>query len=135
LEVAEPEVVVKQDECYRGVSYDGFRARQEGVRRTAGEEEEWWSEFYNGEVLQVLEVYYVAEYCESGEFEREAVDEAEEKLQGYYAVDEACEEFFAEYGVLFDEFREVVEAGCCVRLWLVNVGRWLARRTRTDCER
>ena len=49
--------------------------------------------------------------AESGESEGKFVDDGEEGLGGYDGVDHAAEGFAREYGVLFDELGEVVEAG------------------------
>lgn len=51
------------------------------------------------------------EDAENGEEEGEAVDDAEQKLEGHDRVNELGEEALRDDGVLFDEFREVVEAG------------------------
>ena len=46
-----------------------------------------------------------------GQFEREAIDEAEEDVDADYEVDEPGEEVFGDYSVFFDELGEVVESG------------------------
>jgi hypothetical protein len=45
------------------------------------------------------------------ELEGEAIDNAEEGVDADDEVDEAGEEFLGDYGVFFDELREVVESG------------------------
>lgn len=46
-----------------------------------------------------------------GQFEREAIDEAEEDVDADNEVDEARKEVLGDHGVFFDELGEVVESG------------------------
>ena len=51
----------------------------------------------------------MGEDAKDGQPEGETVDEAEEKLQDHDGVDEARKEAFGDNGVLFDQFREIIE--------------------------
>ena len=42
----------------------------------------------------------------------ERINGCEEKLNGYYAIYEAAQDFCAEDGMFFDKFGQVVEATC-----------------------
>ena len=51
---------------------------------------------------------------DQGEADGETVDESEENLDGDDGVDEAGEQFAGQNGVLFDQFRKIVEStGFC----------------------
>jgi hypothetical protein len=57
------------------IKVSGFEANRSMARAlTAGEEEERVSQFDDWEVSEVLQVYYMAEHSESGEFEWESID-------------------------------------------------------------
>lgn len=70
--------------------------------RTAACYEYWIGEFDNREMPQVTQVDNMARYAKRGEREGKAIDEREERVQGYDAVDEAREDAAREDGVFFD---------------------------------
>lgn len=45
----------------------------------------------------------------------EAIDEAKEQLQGHDTVDEFGQDLLGDDGMLFDELRQIIESGGCVR--------------------
>ena len=59
---------------------------------------------------EVAPVYSMAGDTDQREADGETVDESEEDLNGDDKVDEAGEKFTGQNGVLFDQFRKIVES-------------------------
>ena len=91
-----------------GFGFEGgfgrWRCRNEGRRGelTTRKYKHRIRQLHNREVPQIPHVHRMARYTDSGEEDREAIDEGEEGLDGDYGVDEAGEQFAREHGVLFD---------------------------------
>lgn len=141
----EPEVVVQEDEaCGAEAAVSARWLRRDGAGRgkwpvlTAGEYEERVRELDDWEASQVLRVYDVRADAHGAEEEGEAIEGAEEDLDGDDGVDEARQKLFGEDCVLFDQFREVIEAGSFRDARLLTLLKTLERLPSvwklTDCE-
>ena len=93
-------------------SQDGVSGTEENEgARTAREDEDRVREPHGGEEAQVLQVDRMAADAEQREPNGEAVHGHEEALQRDHAVDQPREQLLRRDGVLFHQFREVVQPG------------------------
>ena len=95
-----------------GGNGDGEERGEGKVRLTARHDEDRVAQSNDREMPEVLVVNRVATDAQKGKPYGEAVDEAEEHLEGDDGVDETGQEFLRGDGVLFNELGEVVETRC-----------------------
>jgi hypothetical protein len=55
----------------------------------------------------------MATYGKEGQFGREAIHKPEQCLQSYDDVYKIGKDFFRKDGMLLNQFRKIVEPGCC----------------------
>lgn len=77
-----------------------------------GKNEQWVSQFDQGEATQVAGVDQVGEDAEEGKRDGESIEQDEEDLNADDGVYETTEQFSSKDGMFLDQFREVIQARC-----------------------
>lgn len=104
---------------------------------TTGQNEYRIAQLDNREMPQVAHVHEMTTDAKKGEKDRETINEREEQLGRDDGVDQAREELARQDCVFFDQFREVIESGCCSVANAVSrksQKRWTERSHLTDCQ-